>query len=153
MTTTLTRSRPQTPSTNRSPFALLRHEMDDLISRFWDGEQESWFASTFSPAVDLSESQNAFEIRLDIPGMEAKDIDVQVHGNTITLSGKRKEEKEEKGKTFHRIERRQGSFSRTLTLPCDVNEDEVAAEYNQGVLTVKLPKCDEAKAKKIAVKS
>jgi HSP20 family protein len=100
----------------------------------------------------LSESDNAFEIRVDIPGMEAKDIDVQVHGNTVTLSGQRKEEKEEKGKTFHRIERRSGSFSRTLTLPCAVNEDEVAADYTQGVLNVKLPKCEEAQSKRIAVK-
>jgi HSP20 family protein len=68
------------------------------------------------------------------------------------LSGQRKEEKEEKGKTYHRLERRTGSFSRMLTLPCEVNADEVAAEYAQGVLTVKLPKCEEAKSKKVAVK-
>lgn len=144
--------RAEVPATTRNPFALLRKEMDELISSFWDGEKETWFATPFSPSVDLTESTNAFEIRMDIPGMEAKDIDVQVHGNTVTLSGQRKEEKEEKGKTYHRIERRTGSFSRTMTLPCEVNEDEVAAEYNQGVLTVKLPKCEEAKSKKVAVK-
>jgi len=127
--------------------------MDDLISRFWDGDQETgWLAGTFAPSVDLVESENAFEITMDIPGLEAKDIDVQVHGSTVTLSGQRKEEKEEKGKTYHRIERRRGSFSRTVSLPCHVNEDEVAAEYSKGVLIVKLPKCEEEVAKKVAVK-
>jgi HSP20 family protein len=84
--------------------------------------------------------------------MDAKDINVQVHGNAVTISGERKEEKEEKGKTFHRMERRSGSFARTLTLPCEVNEDEVAAEYVQGVLMLTLPKCETAKVKKVAVK-
>jgi HSP20 family protein len=152
MANPLTKSRSQAPTPVRSPLALLRQEMDDLISQFWNGEQESWFTSSFAPSVDLSESDNAFEIRMDIPGIEPKDIDVQVHGNAVTLSGQRKEEKEEKGKTFHRVERRSGSFSRTLTLPCAVNEDEVAAEYTQGVLCVKLPKCDESKSKRVVVK-
>lgn len=155
MSTKLAKSRAEVPATNRSPLAVLRHEMDDLISRFWDGDQERWFVTPFAPAADVVEGDNAFEIRMDVPGLEAKDIDVQVHGNTVTLSGQRKEEKEEKeekGKTYHRVERRSGSFSRTLTLPCAVNEDEVAAEYTQGVLAVKLPKCEEAQSKKIAVK-
>jgi len=151
MSTTLTKPRREVPAT-RSPFALLRQEMDELISRFWDGEKENWFTVPYAPSVDLTESTNAFEIRMDIPGLDAKDIDVQIHGSTVTLSGQRKEEKEEKGKTYHRVERRTGSFSRTLMLPCEVNEDEVAAEYNQGVLSVKLPKCEEAKSKKVAVK-
>jgi HSP20 family protein len=152
MSTKLVKSRTEAPATNRNPLTILRQEMDDLISRFWDGDQEGWFVTLFAPAADLVEGDNAFEIRMDVPGLDAKDIDVQVHGNTVTLSGQRKEEKEEKGKTYHRVERRSGSFSRTLTLPCAVNEDEVAAEYTQGVLSVKLPKCEEAKTKKIAVK-
>jgi HSP20 family protein len=132
---------------------MLRQEIDDLIGRFWDGEGEKvWFAGTFAPSADLVEADNAYEIRMDIPGMEAKDIDVQVHGNAVTISGQRKEEKEEKGKTFHRVERRSGSFSRTLTLPCNVNESEVGADYTQGVLTLKLPKCEETKATKVSVK-
>jgi len=154
MSPTLTKPRSQASAiATRSPLTLLRQEMDDLLARFWDGDAENnWFASTFAPPVDLAESDNAFEIRMDIPGMEAKDINVQVHGNTVTLSGQRKEEKEEKAKTYHRVERRSGSFSRTLSLPGNVNEDEVAADYIKGVLTVKLPKCEEAKTKKVNVK-
>ena len=153
MSATLTKNRAATQISQqpRNPLALLRQEMDDLIAGFWNGDRE-WMTSAFAPSVDLKEADNAFEIRMDIPGIEAKDIDVQVHGNTVTISGQRREEKEEKGTKFHRVERRSGSFSRTLSLPCHVNEDEVAAEYTAGVLSVKLPKCDEAKAKKIDVK-
>ena len=154
MSTTLTKSPTQVPASPRNPLTLLRQEVDDLINRFWDGEQEaSWFKGAFAPAADLIEEANAFEVRMDIPGMDAREVDVQVHGNVLTVSGKRSEEPEKKGRTFRRVERRSGDFSRTLLLPCNVNENEVAAEYNQGVLTVKLPKCDEAKAKKIKVKA
>jgi HSP20 family protein len=90
---------------------------------------------------------------MDLPGIAAKDIDVQVSGNVLTVSGHREEEKEEKGRTFHRLERRYGDFSRSVILPCAVVEDEVAAEYHDGVLTIKLPKTEESKAHKIKVKA
>jgi HSP20 family protein len=102
--------------------------------------------------LDVAETEKSLEIHMDLPGVTAKDIDIQVNGNLLTISGERKEEKEEKGKTFHRVERSYGSFSRTVTLPCDVNENEVAAEYKDGVLTIKLPKTEESKAHKIKVK-
>lgn len=156
MTTTLTKSRPaEAPiaaAPPRNPWSMLRSEMDDLLARFWNGE-EAGFAHAFAPALDLSETPNAFALRMDIPGMEAKDIEIQVRGNTVTVSGQRKEEREDKTSAFHRIERRRGSFWRTISLPCDVNEDEVAAEYAKGVLNLTLPKSDVAKGKKIAVKS
>lgn len=152
MSTTVAKPRSQSISP-RSPFSTLRQEMEDMLSRFWEGNQTELMTGTFSPSVDLSETDNAYELRMDIPGMEAKDIDVQVHGNVVTLSGTRKEEKTEKGKTFHRVERRTGSFSRTMTLPCAIKEDEVAAEYISGVLTVALPKCEQERARKITVKA
>lgn len=133
------------------PWTAMRQEMNDLISNFWSGNGVPSSAS-FAPAIDVVEKDNSFELRMDVPGMEAKNLDVQVQGNTVTVSGERKEEKEEKGKTFHRIERRCGSFSRTITLPCDVTEKEVAAEYTNGVLNVVLPKSEKAKPNKIAVK-
>ena len=154
MSTTLAKPQAQTQlptATNRNPFALLRKEMDDLVARFWDGEQEGWLTKTFSPSTDLTEKEC---VRNPDGCSRTRGQRHQRAGprNTVTISGERKEEKEEKGKTYHRIERRSGSFSRTLALPCEVNEDEVAAEYAQGVLTLTLPKCDTAKAKKIAVK-
>lgn len=155
MTTLTTNKKSQTPvtATERNPLAALRQELDDLVSRFWEGDKmNQWFSAPFAPSADLVEEANAFEVRMDLPGMQAKDIQIQVEGNVMTVSGKREEEKEEKGKTYHRMERRSGSFSRSISLPCKVNPDEVAAEYTHGVLTVKLPKCDETPAKKIAVK-
>ena len=156
-TTSLTRQQSATPSVRTSdPFSMLRQEMNDLFSNFWgtngNGNGNLAFRTVMAPALDVSEKDNSFEIHVDIPGIESKDVDVQVLGNTVTISGSRKEEKEEKGKTFHRIERSSGSFSRTVTLPCEVNEKEVAAEYTNGVLSVILPKSENAKPKKVTVK-
>jgi HSP20 family protein len=156
-TTSLTRQQSATPSVRTSdPFSMLRQEMNDLFSNFWgtsgNGNGNLALRTVMAPALDVSEKDNSFEIHVDIPGIESKDVDVQVLGNTVTISGSRKEEKEEKGKTFHRIERSSGSFSRTVTLPCEVNEKEVAAEYANGVLSVILPKSENAKPKKVNVK-
>lgn len=154
MSSNLSAAKPRVKSESprRDALSTIRDEMDDLLSRVWSGRDDGWFSGVFSPAADLAELDNAYQIRMDIPGMAAGDIDVQVHGNLVTISGERKEEKEEKGKTFHRIERRSGKFSRSMTLPCNVNENEVAADYSQGVLTVVLPKCEESKTTKVAVK-
>jgi HSP20 family protein len=137
---------------SRDPFFAMRQEMEELFSKLWDGNRENWLSPTFSPSADLTEAEKAFELKLDLPGLTPKDIDVQVHGNTVTVSGHRREEKEEKEKSFHRLERYSGAFSRTFSLPCEVNESEVAAEYAHGVLTVKLPKCEKATPKKVSVK-
>ena len=155
MASTLTRSQSATPSVQiTDPFTLMRQEMNDLLSNIWsgNGEGNGLFRGVVAPALDVAEKDNSFEIRMDIPGVDSKDLDVEVHGNTVTISGSRKEEKEEKGKTFHRIERSSGSFSRTVTLPCGVSEKEVAAEYTNGVLSVVLPKSEEARPKKISIK-
>jgi len=135
----------------RDPIAALRDEMNALRTQFM-GEGEGWLAQ-MSPALNVSETDNAIEVRMDVPGIDAKDIDIQVVGNLLTIAGERKEEKEEKGKTFHRVECQYGNFSRAVTLPCGVTEDKVVAEYKDGILKVTLPKSEEAKAHKIKVKS
>jgi HSP20 family protein len=137
----------------RGPLGTLREEMEDLFARALGEESPLWPSERIVPSLDLAETEAGVEVRMDIPGMEAKDIEIQVNGNLLTISGERKEEKEEKGKTYHRIERRTGSFSRTVTLPCAVKEDAVDAQYKNGILTVKLPKTEEAKSKKITVKT
>lgn len=126
--------------------------MNDLRARLLGDEEEGWFSGAMVPALDLSETDTAIEVRMDLPGITAKDIDIQISGNVLTVSGQREEEKEEKGKTFHRVERRYGSFSRSVTLPCAVVESEVAADCHDGVLTIKLPKTEESKAHTIKVK-
>jgi HSP20 family protein len=135
----------------RDPLTALREEMNALRTEFM-GEGEGWF-SGLSPALNVSETDTAVEVRMDVPGIDAKDIDIQVAGNLLTIAGERKEEKEEKGRTYHRAECRFGSFSRAVTLPCTVTEEKVAAEYKDGVLKVTLPKSEEAKAHKVKVKS
>ena len=148
-----TRRPSRLPSLWRSdPLTALQEEMSELRSRFLGDGGEGWFTGAMAPALDVSESDTTVDVKMDLPGMSAKDIDIQVNGNLLTVSGQRDEEKEEKGKTFHRVERRYGSFSRSVTLPCKVLESEVAAEYHDGVLTIKLPKTEESKAHKIKVK-
>jgi HSP20 family protein len=135
------------------PFGMLRQEMDMLRNRFFGGDDDDWFAGGMSPSVDLSETDNAVEVRMDLPGVKSDDIDIQIHGNLLTVTANRKEEKEEKGRTFHRVERQCGSCSRSLTLPTAVNESEVAAEYHDGVLAITLPKTEQSKPRKVKVKS
>jgi HSP20 family protein len=131
----------------------LFEEIEDAMARMWDPGNGSWPWANSIPSIDISETDKSVEVKLDVPGVKAKEIDIQLNGNLLTVSGERKEEEEKKGKTFHRVERRYGSFSRSVTLPCKVQEDEVAAEYRDGVLSITLPKTEEAKSKKIAVKS
>ena len=128
-------------------------EMEKFIGRLWEDGEDGWFIGHNVPSVDISETDAAVEAKVDLPGVDPKEIDIQLNGNVLTISGERKEEKEDKGKTYHRVERRSGSFSRSLSLPCPVEEDEVAAEFHEGVLTVTLPKTEDAKTRKIAVKS
>ncbi len=156
MSTTLTKSKKEPKSVRNwfgpRPLEHLREEMQDLISRTFGSDAE-WPLDRISPSLDVAETDGAIEVCMDSPGMEAKDFEIQVNGNLLTISGERKEEREERGKTYHRVERRSGTFSRTVTLPCPVNDEAVDAQYKNGTLTVKLPKTEEAKARKITVKS
>jgi HSP20 family protein len=151
MAGTLTTREPRVRRNWLEPLASLRDEFGDLASHFLGDVAEAWPRGMMVPSLDLSESDGAIEIRMDLPGIKAEEIDVQLTDNTLTVSGQRKEEKEVKGKTYHRVERHQGSFSRTDVLPCLVNEAKVDAQYKDGVLTIKIPKTDEAKARKIKV--
>ena len=108
-------------------------------------------ATGFVPAVDIYEDEHAITLKVEVPGIEEKDIDVLLENQTLTLRGERKFEKEEKEENFHRIERRYGSFTRSFTLPNTVDTANVKAEYANGVLSVRLPKRAEAKPRQIKV--
>lgn len=139
---------------DRDPFRSLQEEMDDLISNFsrgWDGGD--WSSGMLRPALDISETDDSIQVRVDLPGMKPEEVHVEVRNNTLQISGERKEEREEKGKTWHRTERRVGSFSRSTTLPCAVKDDKVQAEYSNGVLNITLPKAEQEKTRKIPVKA
>lgn len=136
----------------RGPLASLRDEMEGLLSGLCE-TGDSWFSGRIIPSLDLSETDDAVEVKMDVPGVKPADIDIQINGNLLTISGQRQEEKQEKGRTFHRVERRSGGFSRTVTLPCTVDEAKVDAQYRDGILRVNMPKTAESKAHKIKVKA
>ncbi len=102
--------------------------------------------------IDLEETDKSIVVKADLPGMEEKDIKVELSDNILTISGSRSEKREEKNKNYHRIERFEGSFCRSIELPREVDASKAKAEYKKGVLTVELPKLGESKTKKIDVK-
>ena len=140
------------------PFALLRQEMNTLFDNFFHGFDiaPSWGRiDTFNPKVDVKETDKNITVSAEMPGMDDKDIDVSLSRDALTIKGEKKEEKEEKGKDFVRMERSFGSFSRTIPLPVEIDTDKAKAEFKKGVLTVTLPKTAKAieKTKKISVKA
>ncbi|MCA9015735.1 MAG: Hsp20/alpha crystallin family protein [Planctomycetaceae bacterium] len=134
----------------RAPFWTLREEMDNLLSTF---SGDGGMAAGFNAVLDMSETDDAIQVQMDVPGIKPEEIEVEVIGNTLQITGERKEEKEEKGKTFHRIERTSGSFSRSVKLPCEVESEHIEAQCAEGVLTIKLPKSDFRKPHKVTVKT
>jgi len=143
-----------------------RSEMDRLFDRFgfpslrrvFDIEPAWRSASSFSfsvPAIDMSEDEKAYKISAELPGIDAKDIDVSVSGDTLILKGEKRQEKEEKDKNYHFSELSYGSFQRSFQLPSSIDRNKVAADFSKGVLTITLPKTAEAQKpqKKIEVRS
>jgi HSP20 family protein len=128
----------------------LQNRMNSLFNNFTEGEAPMTTAA-FAPAADVYEDEKKITIKLEVPGIEEKDLDVSVENNTLTVKGERKFEKEEKEENFHRIERRYGSFYRAFTLPSTVDTEHVAASYNAGVLKLELQKKPEAQPKQIKV--
>jgi HSP20 family protein len=135
------------------PFASFRREFDELFGRLASDWDPKWLTSEFKAACDVSETADAYQIHMDVPGMKPEEINVQVTGETVHISGERKEEKEEKGRTRHRVERRTGTFSETIVLPAAVNDEKVQAEFKDGVLTVTLPKSAASKTRTVKVKA
>ncbi len=107
----------------------------------------------FSPALDVVEDDNTVTIRADVPGLEPKDIDISVSGQTLTLKGEKTEETEDEGKNYHRSERRYGAFVRTIPLPTNVDTEKIKAECSKGVLKITLPKIESEKPKRIPIKA
>ena len=133
-------------------FTTLQDRMNRLFhDSFSEGRDESLTTSTFAPAVDVYEDEHNVTLKFEVPGIEEKDIDVRIENNTLTVHGERKFEKEEKEENYRRIERQYGSFTRSFTLPNTVDPNQIQANYDKGVLKIKLAKKAEAKPKQIKV--
>jgi HSP20 family protein len=144
------------------PLASFQREMNRLFDNFFGGFSlapweplERGVTSSFTPRVDVSETDKEIKISAELPGMEEKDIDVSLTHDTLTIKGEKKAEAEEKGKDYYRIERSYGSFTRSLPLPVEVDTNKVEATFKKGVLEITLPKTAKAlqETKKVAVKS
>jgi HSP20 family protein len=134
-------------------FSTLQDRMNRLFQQSYnEGSNEALTSSTFAPSVDVYEDEHNVVLKIDVPGIDEKeDLDVRVENNTLTVHGERKFEKEEKEENYRRIERQYGSFTRSFSLPPTVNPESVQANYEKGVLKIKLEKKAEAKPKQIKV--
>ena len=129
----------------------LQGQVNRLFQDFGRGSDELMTTGTFVPPVDIYEDEHSISLRLEVAGMHEKDIDIRLENNTLTVRGERNFEKEEKEENFHRIERRYGTFSRSFTLPNTVDSEKVEANYESGVLKIKLAKRAEAKPKQVKI--
>jgi len=142
------------------PFTRLQHEMDRLFQEFrgsglapsegFGGEMSAW-----APAVNLTENEKEVRVTAELPGMDEKDVDVEISHNVLTIKGEKKEEHKEEEQNVYRMERRYGSFVRQIELPLEVESEKAEASFKNGVLTIHLPKSGEAQknVRKIEVKS
>jgi HSP20 family protein len=122
-------------------FTSLQNELEQLF-----GASRAW-----APALDVSEDKNSFSVRVELPGLKREDIEVAINDGELAITGERKAETVAEGTEVHRRERVYGKFSRTLTLPSAIVTDQVKAAYKDGILTITLPKAEEAKPKQIVV--
>ena len=131
----------------------LRREMDRLwdsffgerpLTRVWERE---WL-----PSLDVSETKDDFVVKAEVPGIDAKNIDISLTGDVLTIKGEKKHEKEEKEEDYHLVERNYGAFSRSVRIPAEVESAKIKASYKNGILKVTLPKSEKVKAKKVKVK-
>ncbi len=144
------------PIVRWDPFSDLVQLRDDIGRWFGGTEKEGKLekkSATWSPDVDIKESETDITLKADLPGMKKEDIEVSLDNDVLSIKGERKFEKEEKGKDFVRVERSYGSFYRSFTVGIPVKEDEIKASYKEGVLEVVIPKAEVKKAKKVEVKT
>jgi HSP20 family protein len=143
------------PWTRRLPRPLERveNEFAELMERLFNPEEPFNGLEKFAPKSNFAEMEEAYEVTVELPGMKPEEFNVEVKNGELWVTGEKKEEKEEKGKTWHRVERRYGEFRRIFALPAEVKEEEVKAEYKEGVLRITVPKAEVAKPRKIEVKA
>ena len=138
---------------SRRDFSTLQDRMNRIFRESYspEGPEEALTTSNFAPPVDVYEDEHGITLKIEVPGIDEKDIDVSVENNTLTVRGQRRFEKDEKEENFQRVERMYGSFTRSFTVPNTVDLEQVTAHYDKGMLKVRLAKRSEAKPKQIKV--
>ena len=131
----------------------LRREMDDLFQGFFRGTDWPLSMEPMWPAIDIADRNDAVLVRAEIPGCKAEDVDISIHGRTLTITGEKEETKEQKEKGYYHTESVYGSFRRDIELPAEVDQDKIDASCKNGVLSITLPKTEKTKPVKIQVKS
>jgi HSP20 family protein len=133
--------------------ATMQNRLNRIVREPYSPEspEEALTTTNFAPPVDIYEDEHSIVLKMEVPGIDEKDIDVRIESNTLTVHGERKIEKEEKEENFRRVERQYGSFTRSFTLPSSVDTGQVSAHYDKGILKISLAKKAEAKPKQIKV--
>jgi HSP20 family protein len=131
----------------------LRREMDDIFNRIFGETPLSKIGfGRWQPLVDISETDTHLIVKAELPGIDAKDVDISITGDRLTIKGEKQQEKEEKEENYYRSERYYGAYQRVIDLPASVEEDKTEASFDKGILTITLPKVEKIKKKKIKIK-
>ena len=133
----------------------MQREINKMFDNFFRGgtlEDGSLGSSVWTPAVDVEERDDEYQVKVELPGVNKDDVKITMQDNVLTIRGEKKQEKESKNSNYHRVERSYGSFQRSFTLPTSVKHDKIEASYKEGILTIGLPKAEDAKPKHIEVK-
>src|SRR3954453_2067724 len=136
-------------------FSTLQNEMNRLFNTVFDSPAPAGNGGTMRrwlPAMDLVEIDDHFVLRADLPGLGEEDVNIELEERVLTVSGERKAQHEDKTEGFYRLERATGAFSRSLTLPEGVDADAITATFDKGVLEIRIPKPEETKPRKVAIK-
>ena len=142
------------PTSGSRPLGRLRKEMDDLFGRFAriDLPSLSWEeGGAFVPVMDVKETPEGMEIEVEVPGLKPEEIEVSLSGDVLTIRGEKKEQREEKKDNYHLLERRFGSFQRSLRLPASLERDKIKASQKDGILHLSIPKNEKEPVTKIAI--
>jgi len=139
----------------RGPFrdlTSIQEEMNKLFDDIFRRTTMPAEGRILSPAIDLSETDDEYRVKVDLPGISKDDMSISIVGNSIVIKGEKKQEKKEEKENYHYIERSYGSFKRVIDLPVDIDADKILAEFENGVLDIKVPKSEKVKPREIEVK-
>jgi HSP20 family protein len=131
----------------------IQGELNRLFGRTYGGGELGTGSSNWMPPIDVREQKERFVVSLELPGVEPDDVDVSVEDSTLSIRGERRFSEETEDEEYHRVERRYGQFARSLSLPPTADANAIEASFDKGVLTITVPKAEQAKPKKISIKA